>query len=74
MLDFNSIKLDRTSFNENVNASIKLDDVSENDIAIIGIALKLPLAHTTEELWSNLRKGRDCIREIPASRKQDTDD
>lgn len=71
MLDFNSIKLNYTPFQE--NDGVKLAELPENDIAIIGIALKLPMADTAEEFWSNLRMGIDCIREIPDSRKQDTD-
>lgn len=35
-------------------------------IAIIGLAGRYPAASTVDELWANLRAGRDCISEIPA--------
>lgn len=34
-------------------------------IAIIGLAGRYPGASNLEEFWDNLRKGRDCITEIP---------
>src|SRR3989339_94238 len=44
------------------------------DIAIIGIDLKTSLADSPKQFWRNLRKGKDCIRNIPRLRKQDLDD
>src|SRR5262249_46300828 len=38
------------------------------DIAIIGIAGRYPQARDLKEFWENLRKGRDCITEIPPER------
>ncbi|UFR06751.1 SDR family NAD(P)-dependent oxidoreductase [Streptomyces sp. Go40/10] len=38
------------------------------DIAIIGVAGRYPEAADLDEFWENLRSGRDCIREVPASR------
>lgn len=38
------------------------------DIAIVGMAARLPKARNAEELWANLTQGRDCITEIPQSR------
>ncbi len=37
-------------------------------IAIIGLAARLPMAADLDELWANLRDGRDCITGIPADR------
>lgn len=37
-------------------------------IAVIGMALKLPMADTPEEFWNNLINSKDCITEIPSSR------
>ncbi|WP_051217180.1 type I polyketide synthase [Paenibacillus assamensis] len=73
-MDFQSIKLNRKS------VAVPEDDVSfdqtsnaNQDIAIIGIALKLPLADTVDQFASNLEMGRDCVRPLPQLRKQDTD-
>lgn len=38
------------------------------DIAIVGMAARLPKARNAEELWENLVAGRDCITDIPQSR------
>lgn len=40
----------------------------EMEIAIVGMATRLPKARNAEELWENLVDGRDCISEIPQSR------
>jgi|LSQX01.2.fsa_nt_gb 3-oxoacyl-(acyl-carrier-protein) synthase/enoyl-CoA hydratase/carnithine racemase/NADP-dependent 3-hydroxy acid dehydrogenase YdfG/acyl carrier protein len=40
----------------------------EDDIAIIGVSGRYPMAENIEELWNNLKNGRDCISEIPAQR------
>ena len=38
------------------------------DIAIIGISGKYAMSDNMDELWSNLKEGKDCITEIPADR------
>jgi acyl transferase domain-containing protein/acyl carrier protein len=42
--------------------------VTGDPIAIIGMAGRFPAARNVRELWENLKAGRDCISEIPASR------
>lgn len=37
-------------------------------IAIIGSAGQFPKANSLAEYWDNIRSGRDCIEEVPASR------
>ena len=39
-----------------------------DDIAIIGVAGRYPLAADPDELWANLREGRHCVREVPPER------
>ncbi|WP_240351255.1 SDR family NAD(P)-dependent oxidoreductase [Streptomyces olivoreticuli] len=41
---------------------------STDDVAIIGLALRLPGADTLEELWRHLDAGRSLISEVPAER------
>ena len=50
-------------------------DTSEQDgdIAIIGMAVNVPLASTPEELWQHLVNGTDLVRSFPESRKADID-
>jgi 3-oxoacyl-(acyl-carrier-protein) synthase/acyl carrier protein len=38
------------------------------EIAIIGIEGRFPQARNVHEFWSNLRSGKDCIREVPIER------
>jgi acyl transferase domain-containing protein/acyl carrier protein/SAM-dependent methyltransferase len=42
--------------------------VQEQDIAIIGLSGRYPQSPTLAEFWENLKKGRDCIGEIPPDR------
>ncbi|MGG0537714.1 HAD-IIIC family phosphatase [Priestia aryabhattai] len=49
----------------------EVKEVSERDIAVIGISLKLPKAENIEEFWNNLENGIDCIEDFPAERKKD---
>lgn len=70
-MDFGSIKLSDTSMQS--SGDVTFDDVSQSDIAIIGIALKLPLADSAAQFADNLRAGLDCVRPIPSSRRADTD-
>ncbi|WP_052830500.1 SDR family NAD(P)-dependent oxidoreductase [Gynuella sunshinyii] len=41
---------------------------ADDDIAIIGLSGRYPLADNLEQFWSNLYQGRDCIREVPTER------
>ncbi len=41
---------------------------SDEDIAIIGVSGRYPMARDLAEFWENLKAGRDCITEIPAER------
>ncbi len=40
----------------------------DQDIAIIGLSGRYPMADDLSEFWQNLASGRDCISEIPAQR------
>ncbi|WP_211905902.1 SDR family NAD(P)-dependent oxidoreductase [Ralstonia syzygii] len=40
----------------------------DEDIAVIGVAGRFPMADDVEQFFRNLQDGRDCIGEIPASR------
>ncbi|BCB74917.1 hypothetical protein Pflav_013270 [Phytohabitans flavus] len=40
----------------------------DEPIAVVGLSGRYPMARTLDEFWENLRQGRDCITEIPASR------
>ncbi|WP_432103581.1 SDR family NAD(P)-dependent oxidoreductase [Streptomyces sp. bgisy091] len=39
-----------------------------DDIAVIGVSGRYPMAENLDEFWRNLTEGRDCVSEIPADR------
>ncbi len=41
----------------------------QGDIAVVGMAGRYPLADNIHEFWQNLRSGKDCVDEMPASRR-----
>lgn len=47
---------------------------TEKDIAVIGIALKLPMADNLDDFWNIIRHGLDCVSELPAKRRQDLEE
>ncbi len=50
----------------------KVSDVK--DIAVIGMAVKLPGADTLDEFWEMVSNGKDCVGELPNNRKEDVKD
>jgi polyketide synthase PksN len=40
----------------------------QEDIAIIGVSGRYPMADNLEQFWDNLKSGKDCISEIPKDR------
>ncbi|XYH98675.1 SDR family NAD(P)-dependent oxidoreductase [Sorangium sp. So ce1128] len=46
----------------------EMGGAADEDIAIIGVAGRYPEADDLEQLWENLRSGRDCISEVPGDR------
>ncbi|QHC26623.1 SDR family NAD(P)-dependent oxidoreductase [Streptomyces sp. GS7] len=51
-----------------VRATDAADAVEDDAIAIVGISGRYPMAEDLDRFWENLRDGRDCITEVPASR------
>lgn len=48
---------------------IKTNEVNEKDgIAIIGMSGRYPESDNLDQLWENLKSGKDCIQEIPKYR------
>ena len=45
-----------------------LNNQFDDDIAIVGVAGKYPMADDIDEFWDNLKNGRDCVTEIPDKR------
>ncbi len=43
-------------------------EVASNDVAIIGVFGRYPMADDLDQFWENLLNGKDCIVEIPPER------
>ena len=56
---------------EQVEAKTEVTEVAVNEMAIIGMALKFPMANDVLQFWNNLKAGRDSVTVMPRSRKRD---
>ena len=71
-LDKNSIQPKRAVFQQSLWTNDEQTyDIREEDVAIIGIATKLPMAENTAQFWSNLLEGKYCVTDFPENRKKD---
>lgn len=52
---------------------LNIKEISQNEIAIIGIGLKFPLADNIDEYWHNIKNGIDSVHNIPSNRRSDMD-
>ncbi|OCA96721.1 non-ribosomal peptide synthetase [Clostridium beijerinckii] len=66
-MDMNFLKLDINNINDNSG----IEEVSNDDIAIIGMACTMPMADNYRNYWDNILGKRNCTREIPKSRLND---
>ncbi|MCP5108079.1 MAG: hypothetical protein GY950_32125, partial [bacterium] len=44
---------------------------SDNDIAVVGIAGQFPMADDLEQFWEAVKNGKDCVGDLPRSRRED---
>lgn len=42
--------------------------LTRNDIAVVGVSGRYPMAETLDQFWDNLCRGRHCISEVPSDR------
>ena len=62
-----------TDYIEGVERETKSGDMQaqkEKEVAITGMAFRLPGASTQEELWKNLEEGKDCVHKVSEKRKK----
>lgn len=50
-----------------------IKEYEKDDIAIIGMAGKLPQAGSIKEYWENIKQANNCITEFPEARRADSD-
>lgn len=44
---------------------------TKDPVAIIGLSGRYPMADTMEQFWENLKKGQDCVTEVPTDRRHE---
>lgn len=66
MLDFNLL-------DDNEADLFEIEEVSLQEIAIIGLSAQLPLVDNIEQFWQYICNGVDFISEFPAGRRKDMD-
>jgi amino acid adenylation domain-containing protein len=54
--------------------TFKYKQKKAEDIAIIGMAVNLPLSKSVDEFWKNISNKVDCIGKLPENRRLDADD
>lgn len=65
---FTHTRFRRTQYKNAENHLAGNKAVSDDEIAIIGISGKYPMADNLTEFWDNLYNARDCVTEIPKNR------
>ncbi|MCX7920708.1 MAG: condensation domain-containing protein [Clostridia bacterium] len=66
-------KIDKTVAAEVLQKIIKLGNTKQiQDIAIIGISVKMPGAEDKNEFWENIRNGVNSVGDYPESRHRDS--
>ncbi|MEP0791424.1 MULTISPECIES: type I polyketide synthase [Cyanophyceae] len=63
-----SIETDKPKTQNLTKLSIQEQEFKEQDIAIIGMACKVPGAENLEQYWDLLMAGKSAIREVPTER------
>ncbi|MBZ9609901.1 SDR family NAD(P)-dependent oxidoreductase [Clostridium estertheticum] len=51
-----------------IDNNLELQQVRNQEVAIIGISGRYPQANNIKEFWDNLMRGKNCITEIPKDR------
>nr|WP_154958152.1 SDR family NAD(P)-dependent oxidoreductase [Paenibacillus xylanexedens] len=54
-------------------STLKMNKISKNDIAVVGMAAKFPMAEHLSKFWGNLTIGLDGVRTLSGKRKKDAD-
>lgn len=56
---------------QHTHKDISADKHMDEDIAIIGMSVNMPMAENCDQFWNNIKNGVDCLREFPDGRRKD---
>ncbi|MCM3746403.1 SDR family NAD(P)-dependent oxidoreductase [Paenibacillus pasadenensis] len=59
------------SVDEPSTAAIR--EVDHQDIAVIGVFTRFPMARNTDAFWQNIKNGVSCVSKLPKQREEDAD-
>src|SRR5687767_3034091 len=62
---------ERSLLSQSPGNPIHIEKLSRTDIAIIGMAGKLPAAENLDEFWNNISNGLDCVIDFPQNRREE---
>lgn len=65
-----NIQLDSIKIDSNYDDDVKQQEMND-EVAIIGISLKMPKAESVEKFWNNIKSGIDCVGDFPLERRRD---
>jgi 3-oxoacyl-(acyl-carrier-protein) synthase/aryl carrier-like protein len=66
-------KIDKQVAAELIEKLLSERQPAAEPVAIIGIAVKMPMADSSAAFWRNLCEGADCIGEFPVARRRDSE-
>lgn len=69
-MSINLRDLTKTIIKEQSNRREAFEAIASKDIAIIGIACRIASSNNKDEYWQILKRGEDCIRELPKNRQK----
>lgn len=67
----NDGKIDKQTAIQTIKLLKQQENKSGDDIAIIGVSTKIPMADSIDEFWENISSGVDCVGGFPEARKTD---
>ncbi|MBJ8015076.1 SDR family NAD(P)-dependent oxidoreductase [Bacillus cereus group sp. N34] len=53
---------------------VKVKEIDNHEIAIIGMSVRLPMANNLQDFWLNIQAGVDCTSNIPIKRREFVED
>ncbi|MCK4258376.1 MAG: SDR family NAD(P)-dependent oxidoreductase [Halanaerobiales bacterium] len=69
------LSLDKFTFKEIEESDLlSIEEISNKDVAIIGVGAILPDSKKLEEFWKILKEGKNCLSEFPENRKKNVAD
>lgn len=71
-MDLDALIFEQLADTDNASDNMIKEETTK-DIAVIGMAARLPMAENIDMFWKNLIKGKDCVDDFPKSRQKDAD-